>query len=371
MDPHQHSDGRSPTILFMARRFPPSVGGMERFASDLHAALRDKADVHLVKWGGSNKFLPIVLPAFFVRACWILITRRVDVIHVQDALQSPLGAVLKLLFRKPLTVVVHGLDISFDNGLYQRVVPRALLRADHIFGISRAAGDEVVARGVPADRVSCVPLGITDDLYDPDHGSARERVLKEARLSESRRIVLSTGRLVKRKGVSWFVDAVLPDLVRADEQIAFVVSGDGPERPAIEQAVERRGLHDHVRLLGRTSDTVLRDLYNGSDVFVMPNIRVPGDMEGFGRVLLEAALCELPVVATGIEGIVDAITDGENGTLVADDDPAAFGAAVRAVLADPAAARQMGSHARAYTLAHFGWDRIADRYLAEYRRLLG
>jgi glycosyltransferase involved in cell wall biosynthesis len=371
MDQHKQSREGSPTILFLARRFPPSVGGMERFAYDLQASLREKADVHLVKWGGTNKFLPLVLPAFFVRACWILITRRVEIVHVQDALQSPMGAVLKFLFRKPLTVVAHGLDISFDNRLYQSVVPRALRRADHVFCISRAARDEVVARGVPADKVSCVPLGITDDLHDPDRAGARMRVLREAGLSEPRRIVLSTGRLVKRKGVNWFVDAVLPDLVRDDEQIVFVVSGDGPERPEIEQTIERRGMRDHVSLLGRTSDDVLRDLYNGSDVFVMPNIRVKGDMEGFGRVLLEAALCELPVVATGIEGIRDAITDGENGTLVAEGAPDAFAGAVRAVFADPEAARRTGAHARAYTLANFTWNRIADQYLAEYRKLVG
>ncbi len=116
-----------------------------------------------------------------------------------------------------------------------------------------------------------------------------------------------------------------------------------------------------MRLLGRTSDDVLRDLYNGSDVFVMPNLRVNGDMEGFGRVLLEAALCELPVVATGIEGITDAITDGENGTLVAERDPSAFAAAVQAVLTDPAAAHGAGARARAYTLAHFSWDRAGRR----------
>jgi glycosyltransferase involved in cell wall biosynthesis len=93
-------------------------------------------------------------------------------------------------------------------------------------------------------------------------------------------------------------------------------------------------------------------------------------MEGFGRVLLEAALCELPVVATGIEGITDAITDGENGTLVPERDPGAFAAAVQVVLSDPAAARRAGARARAYTLEQFAWDRVAEQYLAEYQRLL-
>ncbi len=186
---------------------------MERFAFELHGSLRDKADVHLVKWGGSNRYLPLVLPAFFVRACWILATRRVDVIHVLDALQSPMGVVLKLLFRKPLTVVAHGLDISFDNRLYQYVVPRALRRADHVFCVSRTAHDEVIARGVPERKVSCIAQSVTDDLRDPDREGARRRVEIAAGVREQHRIVLSTGRLVKRKGVNWFVDAVLPELV--------------------------------------------------------------------------------------------------------------------------------------------------------------
>jgi glycosyltransferase involved in cell wall biosynthesis len=369
MDQHTRSGGGSPTILFMARRFPPSVGGMERFAFDLHASLRTKTNVHLVKWGGSNKYLPLVLPVFFVRACWILLTRKVDVIHVLDAVQSPVGALLKVLFRKPLTVVVHGLDVTFDNRVYQIVIPRALRHADHVFCVSRATRAEVVARGVDDQKVSWLPQSV-DDLRDPDREAARLRVRDEAKVSEPCSIVLSTGRLVKRKGVNWFVDAVLPELVRGDERVVLVVSGDGPERPAIEETVDRRGLRDHIRLLGRTSDAVLRDLYNGSDVFVMPNIRVPGDMEGFGRVLLEAALCELPAVATAIEGITDAITDGENGTLVAERDPSGFAAAVHAVLSDPAAARRAGKQARTFTLTHFTWDRIADQYLAEFRKLV-
>ncbi len=240
-----------------------------------------------------------------------------------------------------------------------------------MFCISRAARDEVVTRGVPAHKVSCVPLGITDDLYDVDRASARQRVGTEAGVEEPCRIVLSTGRLVKRKGVNWFVEAVLPGLVRDDERIVLVVSGDGPERSEIEATVDRLDLRDHVRLLGRTSDDVLRDLYNGSDVFVMPNIRVPGDMEGFGRVLLEAALLRVAGGRDRYRG------DQGRDHRRRERHARRRGRPCRVRRRRARGARRSRScsprgcaSACEYTLAHFGWERVAEQYLAEYQKVL-
>jgi phosphatidyl-myo-inositol dimannoside synthase len=175
--------------------------------------------------------------------------------------------------------------------------------------------------------------------------------------------------LVKRKGVAWFVNNVMPDLVAANDKIVLVVSGDGPEKSTIEEAVKLHGLKKHVYLLGRTSHDMLKNLYNGSDVFVMPNIKVEGDREGFGRVLLEAALCQLPVVATGIEGIVDAVIGGKNGILVQEKDIKTYVVKLTTLLNDASLAQKTGKAARQYTLKNFDWDNISDKYIAEYRKL--
>lgn len=358
-------------ILFISRRFPPSVGGMQRYAYDLHQAISEQTNVKLIKWGGSNAYLPVVLPYFFIRASWLLATRKIDIIHMQDGLPSPMAVVLKWIFRKPLCVVVHGLDVTYENNLYQAVIPRALKRADHIFCVSSATRDEVTARGIDLEKTSVVPLGITDDLFINDKSQAKKYVLEKLGVTDQKtQIILSTGRLVKRKGMEWFIENVMPQIHKAHPNALLLVSGEGPYRPEIEAAIKKHGLEQSVYLLGRVSDEYLKQLYNSADVFVMPNIRVPGDMEGFGRVLLEAALCEVPVVAAGIEGITDAIIDQKNGVLVESANANAFTAQVKSFLSDPAKSQGFGKKARTYTLDNYNWPAIANKFIATYSKLL-
>jgi glycosyltransferase involved in cell wall biosynthesis len=91
----------------------------------------------------------------------------------------------------------------------------------------------------------------------------------------------------------------------------------------------------------------------------MPNVVIPGDMEGFGLVALEAAVTGLPVVAARLDGIVDAVHDGKNGLLVETGDAAGFTNAVLEVL--EYSPKQRGA-IRGYTLSHFSWQAMAEAY---------
>ncbi len=358
-------------VLFIARKFPPSVGGMERFAVDLYNALSKKAEVKLIKWGGSNKYLPLVLPIFFIRASWLLLITKIDIIHIQDGLQAPMGLMLKLIWHRPVCVVIHGLDVTFENNLYQTLIPSSLKRANHIICISGAAQAEALKRGIVKQKTSVIPLGVTDDIYANNKAAARQRVLHQLKIEcPDAKIILSTGRLVKRKGIDWFINNVMPQLVKYNKHIIFLVSGDGSERDTIDRSIKHLNLSEQVRLLGRTDDELLKDLYNGSDLFVMPNITVPGDMEGFGRVLIEASLCKLPVVASGIEGIKDAIVDNQNGFLVGEKDTKAFIDHINDLLNNSKKAEAFGKKSRDFSLKRFNWDNIASQYLKIYNRLL-
>jgi glycosyltransferase involved in cell wall biosynthesis len=356
----------------MTRRFPPSVGGMERYAFDLYTSLtkRPDAKVSLVKWGGKNKWLHVaMLPVFFVWGFWVLVTQKIDVIHAHDGVMSVVGYALKFIFRKPLVVVLHGLDITYTNSLFKLIVPRAVAKADRVICISSATREEAVKRGIDPARVVVITLGVDDVLFMNDKQAARRRLIDELKLNHDAQILLSVGRLVKRKGIAWFVSEVMPEIVRKFPKTVLLISGDGDERQAIEQATIKNNLSAHVKLLGRTSDEMRRNLYNGADVFVMPNISVPGDMEGFGLVLTEAATCELPIVAAGIEGIKDAVKDGENGYLVASKDKKAFVSKIGSLLADPKNAQTLGRKARTYTLDNYQWSAIAGQFIEEYHKL--
>lgn len=358
-------------ILFIARAYPPTTGGMERFAYDLQAALSNTSEVQLIKWGGRKLYLPVVLPLMFIKASYRLMARPVDVIHVQDGLLAPMGLLLKVLFNKPLTVVIHGLDITYGNRLYQAVVPRCLMRADKIFCISQAAAQEVRKRHIPGDKVEVIPLGITDDLFMSKRLQAKKHLSKALTQNlENKILLLTVGRLVKRKGVHWFVSEVLPSLSKSYPRVVYIVVGEGEYREAIERAVQKAGLQSRVLLLGRADDRLLKQIYNAADIFIMPNMPVKGDMEGFGRVLLEAALCKLPIVASALEGIKDAITPGQNGVLVHPKDKAQYLKAISQFIKNKDRARKFGAKSRSYTLQRYSWPAVSQQYLRVYRSLL-
>jgi len=358
-----------PKVLFITRCYPPAVGGMERFAKDLHDSLIPGTVQSSLTWGGSKKALVFILPLFIVKSCWILIRKDIDVIHAQDGVVSIFATIVGKIFRKPTVVVIHGLDVTYSNGLYQYLIARSLKRSSAIVCISEAAKKEVLKRGVNNRKVYVIPLGMTDELFDNVIKKKElQNIIPEYR--EDTILLLSVGRLVKRKGIVWFLDNVMPEVVIEEPKTVFVICGKGPEQSEIQSAIDRNGLTASVILLGTVSDQDLQVLYNVADCFVMPNIPVAGDMEGFGRVLLEAALCEMPVVASDSEGITEAIINNSNGLLVAPKDAKAHIKAILNFIHDSRSSLIFGRKARQYTLQHYSWPLIAGRYIELYDTLL-
>lgn len=356
-------------ILFMARRFPPVVGGMERFAYDLSSALDVDNKLIKITWGGANKWLPVILPIFFIRGLWALMSKQIDVIHMQDGVLAPIGWLFSKLSGKPYIVVAHGLDVTYENRFYQAVNVSFIRKANAIIAISTATMEEVLKRGVNAEKVSVITIGVHDDYVTP----TPNRKLLQREIGKdinNRLLLLTTGRLVKRKGVAWFVQYVLPGIVREYPNALYVIAGEGEQRHEIESWVAKMKLDDNVLMLGLVSNEQRALLYQSSDVFVMPNIKVVGDMEGFGIVALEAATAALPIVASNLEGIRDAIKDGKNGRLVTSEKTDEFVTEILHLLSDKELREALGKKARTYSLREYSWVSVAKAYTAVYDKLL-
>ncbi len=261
--------------------------------------------------------------------------------------------------------IVHGRDVTLDVSLYQRLVPRVLSALNAVLPVSRATGEVCLERGLDADKLTVVPNGVAVHRFGAlgGNGDARMRLLQRfaGRDVPDRGLLLcSVGRQVKRKGFAWFVHDVMP-LLPVD--VHYWLAGDGPETDDILAAAQRRGVAHRLRLLGRVSERDLELLYAGSDLFVMPNVPVAGDMEGFGVVMLEAGLSGLPTIASRLEGITDVIDEGRNGHLVSSGDAWGFSEAIMQYyrngdrLAD--ARRLADQHVR----RRFGWAAVADQYV--------
>jgi len=336
-------------------------GGMEKVAYELYKHLSEITDVELVKWGGSNKWLPIILPYFFLKSCWILLTKKIDIIYLQDGLLAPLGSILKKISGKKAVITIHGLDVTYKNKFYQFLIPKCISKMDKVICISHATKQECTKRGITEEKITIVPDGISDEFYlSEDKNELRSKLENKFKVSLiNKKILLSVGRLVERKGFHWFSESVIPILLEKRNDFVYLIVGDGIYREKIKEIITKNNLEDHVFMLGKVDDETIKLLYNSADIFIMPNIQVEGDMEGFGIVALEAASCGVPVVASRLEGIKDAIKNEKNGFLVEAYNVDGFCDLILKLIE---VEEKIFGDVRSFVLENYKWEVISKKY---------
>lgn len=340
---------RERSTVFVTRRYPPSVGGMETLAAGVWRSIsRAQPGSVLIAHRGSNRGLLLWLPSACIRLALLAWRGRVGLVLVGDApTYAALRPVLRLTGVRS-AVMVMGLDVTYENRVYRRLVPTALRQADLVIAISEATRQATIATGVDPGRIAVLRLGVDPPTERLDPAASRSRVEESISLGPDRVLLVTLGRLVARKGVRWFVSEVLPLL---GPDVHYVVAGDGPELEPIRAAAVAAGVAGRVHLLGGVDDTVREDLLAACDLFVQPNVTVPGDMEGFGLVTIEAAMRDALVVAADLEGIKDAVLPDRTGILVESGDAAAWASTLNALVADRPAmertGRSFGTAARA------------------------
>jgi len=227
---------------------------------------------------------------------------------------------------------------------------------------------------MPHEQIHVIPNGVDIARFEPlgDFEERRRQLIRALGdpahpLPDDALLLCSVGRQVPRKGFAWFIEEVMPLL---PDDVHYWLAGDGPEAHAIADAARQHGLTERVSLLGRLSDEGLSLLYRGADLFVMPNIPIPDDIEGFGVVMLEGGMSGLPAIASRLEGIQDVITEGENGHLVESGHAWAFSEAIMAYYHNRPTLDVAARRARRHTEQTFGWSAVAGRHMQAMRSLL-
>lgn len=341
--------------VFVTRKFPPSVGGMETLAASVwRSLLTVRPDAVKLSHGGGNKALVWWLPLSVLRLAVLVGRGQVEVVLTGDALTHAVVAPLLRALRVPHATMVMGLDVTYPNPVYRSVVHRQLRRAPRVLAISAATAAKAQAAGVAPERAAVLRLGVQEPPVGArDRAAARTAVLQRLGLTPDRVLVLTLGRLVPRKGARWFVSHVLPGL---PPDLHYLLAGEGPEAVGIAKAASQAGVANRVHLLGAVDEQGREDLMRGADLFVQPNVPVAGDLEGFGLVVVEAALRGTPVVAADLEGIRDAVVDGRTGLLLPSGDAAAWQARLTDLLADRPALARLGEGFRSEAAALYGED---------------
>jgi glycosyltransferase involved in cell wall biosynthesis len=189
-----------------------------------------------------------------------------------------------------------------------------------------------------------------------DRARRRAELVQEFGLNPDSLILVSLGRLVRRKGVAWFVEHVVPSL---PDNNVYLIAGDGPMRGGIEAVAARLASPERVRILGPVGDEERERLLTGCDISVMPNIAVPGDIEGFGLVAVESACRGAVVVASAIQGLLEALVDGATGILVDAERADSFVSVISRLGSDRAELERLSSEYRRNAVERNSVERMA------------
>jgi glycosyltransferase involved in cell wall biosynthesis len=235
--------------------------------------------------------------------------------------------------------------------LHEALIP-SVYRDVPFMAISESTRDDLVHRGLAAERVSVVHCGLDHERYRPSAPKAETPT------------VVFLGRLRKYKGVDVLLDAFA--LVAAALPAARLeVVGDGPHRTALEARARRLGIEGRVRFRGFVPADEKVALLSSAHVAVCPSPK-----EGWGLTVIESNACGTAVVASRSPGLVDSVKDGESGLLVPHGDVPELTGAIRRVLEDEALRAWLERKGLEWA-ATFTWDRCADEAHAWLERSLG
>ncbi len=344
-------------IIFISRAYPPVRGGIETQNWELSRWLPQEVEIKTIANRRGKFFLPIFASYAFLKTCFLL--PRYDAVLLGDGTLAIVGWILKIIFRKPVISIVHGLDLTYPLWLYQKYwVKFFLKKMDKLIAVGNETIRQGISHGLEEKKFVFVPNGINPDQFTGNFSRADLEKITGLNL-ENKKIVLTLGRLTKRKGVAWFVEKVVPLL---DKNILYFVVGEGKDKENIRRVINKNKLENRVKLFHNVSDDEKKILFNTVDIFVQPNIKIPNDIEGFGIAVLEAASAGRVVVASRLEGLQDAVKNGENGFLVEPENAERFAAKINALIRENELRRVFGQRARAYTRENYSWEKIVKKY---------
>jgi phosphatidylinositol alpha-1,6-mannosyltransferase len=296
-----------------------------------------------------------------LQSLWLTVTRRITTIFAGRALPEGLVALaVARLTRRPVLIYAHGEELTgWGRGRKFKAMCFTMRNADWVLSNSDNTRDILIRLlGVEPRRIAVIYPTVDEDRFRP--GQPHDDLRTAIGLSGNKKLILSVGRLMRRKGFDNVIRS-LPLLLEQDLDIEYALIGIGDKLDYLQGLARELDLEHRVHFLGHVSYEDLPRWYNTCDLFAMPNRDIDGDSEGFGLVFLEAAASGKPAVAGKAGGTGSALVDGETGLCVDGENINEIAAAMGRLLSDPAESARMGRAARQRVLADFTHKRRVDQ----------
>jgi phosphatidylinositol alpha-1,6-mannosyltransferase len=253
---------------------------------------------------------------------------RVDVVVCGHLHLLPIAWPVARAQRAHLTLIIHGIEAwQPAQNLFSNYLAR---RVDEAIAVSHYSAERFSDWSRLADsRIRILPNCVDLDRFIPRE--ADQALLDRYGLRGSN-VILTIGRLAskeRRKGFDEVI-AILPQLLSRFPNVKYLIGGDGPDMPRLQQEAAARGVSHAVIFAGHVTESEKVAHYSIADAFVMPSAG-----EGFGIVLIEAASCGVPVIGSQADGSREALRNGSLGTLIDPEQPNQLLEAVTKVLEQP------------------------------------
>jgi glycosyltransferase involved in cell wall biosynthesis len=352
-------------------RFAPLPFGWATLASNLHFIVRApgrywRALISLLTLRHRPRVLALRAFALMLTGAWI--ARQIEraggcrQVHAHFALaQTEVAMAVSGLLGCPFSFTAHARDIyATPSALEEKIRAAAVVVTCTAYNVDYLRN---LCPDLPPEHVRLIYHGVDVDTLGAAIGSGR--------LAGSEPLVLAAGRLIEKKGFDTLI-AACADLDRRGIVFRCRILGTGPLEQALRRQIASAGMNHRIELPGWVAPAdVVRNMA-AATVFTMPSrISDTGDRDGIPNVVLEAMAAGLPVVATEVSGIPEAVLHEETGLLVRPDAPLALADALEQIVADPRRAADLGGSGARLVRAQFAIEvssrRLAATFLATGR----
>jgi glycosyltransferase involved in cell wall biosynthesis len=272
--------------------------------------------------------------------------------------------------QKRRATLLHGSDVFVaERVAAARVVAhRVFNRAGAVTACSSDLASRAIALGAAPDRMDVIPYGVDTGKFAPDANVRADR-RKSLGLAPDAPLIFTAGRLVRKKGFEYLIDAV--SMLDSHQDAVLAIAGTGDLANELSARATSAGVAARVRWLGDVPQGDVATWLAAADVAVVPSVRdASGNVDGLPNTVMEALASGTPLVATPVGGIGSVVEDGRTGILVPERSPADLAAAIGVLLRNPSRRAEIGARARAAVQSRYGWAQVARRYESAYERAL-
>lgn len=274
----------------------------------------------------------------------------IHIIHSHLLCSNFYGRIVAFLIHKPIIITEHGLYSKFKTILINLILSHFVYK---IVCVSNGVKTSLIKQGINKKKLIVIYNGINLHLFKHNKQNFKTKNLNLG----------FVGRLVPEKNIFSLLD-LMPRIINEFKNVNLLIVGDGILRKKIQNYIDNLNLSSHIKIAGYKQNKEVVKLLKKIDLLILPS-----DKEGLPISVLEAMASGLPVVATDVGGVSDAVVNNKTGLLVQKNSKNALFNAISVLLKDQDLRRKMGLEGKRRVKKYFNIQRMIKEYVSLYNTL--